>query len=191
MDIEYKKAPILGYEGLYEVDTNGVVFSMKKGTPMKPQIGRGGYPSVILRKGKSRNNMTIHRIVAETFIPNPDNLPEINHKDETRTNSRVDNLEWCTHKYNVNYGTAIERRRKKLHGRPEPKWKSEAQSKRMKEYWSKHRHPRKLLDIECVNDGNVFHSFCEVERTYGIDRRRVKKMCETGIEKDGLSFRYL
>ena len=56
----------------------------------------------------------VHRLVAQAFIPNPDNLPEVNHKNEDKSNNTVDNLEWCDHKYNNNYGTKIERIKKKL-----------------------------------------------------------------------------
>lgn len=72
-------------------------------------ISNAGYAIVQLRyNGKSRNT-TIHRLVAETFIPNPYNLKEVNHKDENKLNNAVDNLEWCTRKYNMNYGTLSER----------------------------------------------------------------------------------
>ena len=57
-----------------------------------------------------RKHMRVHRLVALAFLPNPDNLPQINHKDEDKTNNCVWNLEWCTAEYNVNYGTANERR---------------------------------------------------------------------------------
>lgn len=53
--------------------------------------------------------MYIHRLVAQAFIPNPDNLPCVNHKDENPNNNNVDNLEWCTQKYNCNYGTRVDR----------------------------------------------------------------------------------
>lgn len=64
-----------------------------------------GYKRVSLFKNKKRVDKKVHRIVAETFLPNPNNYPIINHKDENPSNNHVDNLEWCTHKYNSNYGT--------------------------------------------------------------------------------------
>lgn len=68
-----------------------------------------GYESVkILCDGK-RKHFKIHRLVAMAFLPNPQNLPEVNHKDENPSNNCVDNLEWCSHRYNMNYGTVKER----------------------------------------------------------------------------------
>lgn len=68
-----------------------------------------GYESVkVLCNGK-RKHFKIHRLVATVFLPNPQNLPEVNHKDENPSNNCVDNLEWCSHKYNMNYGTVKER----------------------------------------------------------------------------------
>ena len=58
--------------------------------------------------------MLVHRVVADAFIPNPNNYPCINHKDENPANNKVENLEWCTYKYNNNYGTFAERRRKTM-----------------------------------------------------------------------------
>ena len=72
--------------------------------------GRGNYQYVELCKNGKRECKKVHRIVAETFIDNPYNLPCVNHKDENPLNNCVDNLEWCTHKYNLLYGD----RRKKV-----------------------------------------------------------------------------
>lgn len=75
---------------------------------MKPYLDTKGYLQIDLsldgRKRKNRVHLVVYRLVAQAFIPNPDNLPQVNHNDEDKTNNRVDNLEWCTNKYNCNYG---------------------------------------------------------------------------------------
>lgn len=81
-------------------------------------LNNAGYKIAQMRYNGKIRNTTIHRLVAETFIQNPNNYPEVNHKDENKLNNSVDNLEWCTHKYNVNYGTVIERITKKNRERP-------------------------------------------------------------------------
>ena len=77
---------------------------------MKPQLKKNGYLDIGLNKNGIQKRFLIHRLVAEAFIPNPDNLPQVNHKDENKLNNAVENLEWCDAKYNVNYGTALTRR---------------------------------------------------------------------------------
>ena len=113
MKKEYWK-PVVGYEGLYEVSNWGRVKSLNynhtgKGKILKQNQIMNGYKSVMLCKDGKRKNYLVHRLVAEAFIPNPDNLPQVNHKDENKTNNNVDNLEWCDAKYNHNYGTINER----------------------------------------------------------------------------------
>ena len=76
-----------------------------KGQILKQRINRHGYKMANI-EGKT---VSVHRMIAETFLPNPDNLPCVNHKDENKTNNWVTNLEWCTHKYNNIYGTRIRR----------------------------------------------------------------------------------
>ena len=112
--------PVVGYEGLYEVSSYGRVRSLDrydsrnhfcKGKILKLQTAGRGYLSVELSSNGKTKKFLVHRLVAEAFITNPDNLPEVNHINEDKTNNRVDNLEFCNHKYNVNYGTRTDRMR--------------------------------------------------------------------------------
>lgn len=96
---------IKGYENLYAVTEDGQVWSYRTKKFMKPQINNSGYQMVLLQAHGKQKFCLVHRLVALTYIPNPDNLPQVNHKDECRTNNSVDNLEWCTNRYNSNYGS--------------------------------------------------------------------------------------
>lgn len=112
-----------GYEGYYEVSSSGRVRSVNrtivykdgriynyKGSIMNPQIKRNGYLSLVLRKRNSNpKNYYVHRLVAEAFIANPNRYLTVNHKNENKRDNRADNLEWCSYKYNDNYGTRNER----------------------------------------------------------------------------------
>lgn len=108
MTIEIWK-PIMGFEDIYEISNKGNVRKIKGAIILKGQLTQG-YKKIILTKNRKRYNFFIHRLVAKAFIPNPNNYPIINHIDENPLNNNVDNLEWCSYKYNTNYGTCIERR---------------------------------------------------------------------------------
>lgn len=110
--------PVIGYEGLYEVSSTGEVRCRKSGhyRPITKKFNRfTGYYAVDLRKGGECKTRTIHRIVAEAFLPNPDGLPYVNHKDEDKTNNSVENLEWCTQQYNTLYSSHKRRKRIKAY----------------------------------------------------------------------------
>jgi hypothetical protein len=122
---------IPGYEGMYQVSSLGRIKSLQriimerrtqKQRPITERILKQGknikgyYCFAISKEGKLKSICT-HRIVAELFIPNPLGLPEVNHKDEIKSNNRADNLEWCTHHYNILYGTGLKRLSDKLTGR--------------------------------------------------------------------------
>ena len=111
--------PVPGYEGLYEASNTGKVASLNyNGTgarrELKPIKRHHGYLNVRLYRDGKWREVRLHRVIAETFIPNEENLPEINHIDENPANNAFTNLEWCTHEYNCNYGSRIDRQRKSM-----------------------------------------------------------------------------
>lgn len=102
------KKYIPGYEGLYEITTEGEVFSLNyhREHIRKRMIGKmdkDGYIEVGLRKDGRRTYRRVHRLVALTFLPNPNNLPQINHKNLIKSDNSLGNLEWCTHKENIQH----------------------------------------------------------------------------------------
>lgn len=110
--------PIKDFEGHYQVSNFGRVKSIKFGKEiiLKQNIRRGYYYVGLSKNGKVKY-FQVHRLVAEAFLPNTDNLPQVNHKDENKLNNNVDNLEFCDNKYNSNFGTRNERISKR-HSKP-------------------------------------------------------------------------
>lgn len=105
---------IPNYEGLYQISNLGRVKSFRQSSKfhkaseyiLKSALANNGYCQVTLYNNTRKKKFLVHRLVAEAFIPNPNNYPHINHKDENPSNNAVDNLEWCTARYNNLYGTA-------------------------------------------------------------------------------------
>lgn len=113
---------IRGYEGYYQISSCGRIksldrkvkhlkggYAIKKGKILKQCYDKDGYLLVVLYKNNKKRTRRVHRLVAMAFIPNPNNYPQINHRDEDKTNNTVQNLEWCDAKYNNAYGTRTER----------------------------------------------------------------------------------
>jgi hypothetical protein len=105
-----------GYEDLYSISNFGRVMSRhwNKTRIIRPRENNRGYLLVNLCKNGELKTFKVHVLVAKHFLPNPHGLTEINHKDEDKTNNRLDNLEWCTRSYNVNYGTRVARQRERV-----------------------------------------------------------------------------
>jgi hypothetical protein len=93
--------PVVGYEELYEVSYDGDVYSLYKGKDLKPGLNKNGYMYVMLYKDGKRKNCSIHRLIAQAFIPNPENKKEVDHINRNRTDNRVENLRWVCRSDNV------------------------------------------------------------------------------------------
>ena len=146
---------IEGYEGLYQVSNLGRVRSLNcrghKGCIgiLTPRLDGKGYEMVALYKEGKARNTKVHRLVAQAFIPNPNNYPQVNHKDENKTNNDVKNLEWCTNEYNHNYGTRNERVAKSL-----------------------------SIKAICITTGEIFNSMREACRKYNIHTGSMTECCQ-------------
>lgn len=151
---------VLGYEGYYQVSNLGRVKSLereiwvgqikkiKKETIMNLPKNTTGYLMVNLCVNKVRKKFLVHRLVASAFIPNENNLPQINHKDENKENNCVENLEWCNNIYNNNYGLHCENI-SRANGKP----------------------------VMCVETGECFRSQAEAARRIGASASAISVCC--------------
>lgn len=167
MEIIEAWKPIRGFPG-YEISNYGRIRSYLRKSPiiLKPNSRPNGYLKVDLYRGGTSYTKSIHRLVAETFIPNPTGLPVVNHKDENRFNNRVDNLEWCTHEYNNNYGSHSENISKGV-------------SKKIAQYTPDGRLV-KLWDSATV-----------AAKYIGINRQGISRACHTNFKAGGYKWRFV
>lgn len=114
---------VAGYEEVYQISSLGRVRSkdhyvktgryngtrLAPGKLLKPNKSSHGYLFIKTSKKYGSKHLAIHRLVAQAFISNPNNYPDVNHKDEVKDNNRLENLEWCNHSYNAKYGTCQQR----------------------------------------------------------------------------------
>lgn len=106
MEVQWKNI----LDSNYDVSNTGQIRNRKSQRVLKQQFNHNGYPVITIYVGDRKRTLFVHRLVAMAFIPNPNNYPQINHKDEIKTHNAVTNLEWCNAKYNSNYGTRNARR---------------------------------------------------------------------------------
>lgn len=110
---EFKE--IDGYDGMYLVNINGDVYSKYINRCLKPNIYHGYWRVILLNKKSGKQvSQYVHRLIATYFIPNPNNYPVVNHKDENKLNNNIDNLEWCTVTYNNTYNNIHMERGKRI-----------------------------------------------------------------------------
>lgn len=160
------------FEGKYQVSSLGRVKSlnymnMKKERCLNPAKNTRGYFQVNLCKNGKIYKHYVHRLVADAFIPNTENLSQVNHKDENKENNNVVNLEWISQKDNINYGTARKRTTKNMTG------------------------PKKAKPVICVETGTVFYSGKEAERQTGASNSAINACCRGKLKTTkGFHWRY-
>ena len=168
----------------YEVSNYGNVRNLS-GKILKPAVKRG-YLTVNLYCNGQKQSKLIHRLVGETFIPNPDNLSQINHKNEIKSDNRVENLEWCDSKYNNNYGTRNERLSTSKVGKNNPmygKCWSESQREKLMKTRIGHRPYNNKPVVQLTTDNqvvNIFDSALKAAEYFGKynSRSNITKACK-------------
>lgn len=179
---------IPGYEGLYKVSSFGRVRSFAESNPINRRNrilkqyfdGKGNYLFVGLHRDGKVKLRNVHRLVAEVFIPNPDRLPQVNHKDECKTNNRVENLEWCSRSYNSRYGGSRERMIKSRIANNDARAMVE---KAKKTKLQRHTRDAEKPIIQFSLSGDLirrWRSATEIERELGFSRAGIARCC-TGV----------
>lgn len=201
--------PIKDYEGLYQVSNLGRVKSLeridslghkRKEKIFKPRKDKYGYLRVSLWKDGKGKMVSIHRLVAIHFIPNPDNLPEVNHKDENKENNTLSNLEWCDRKYNNNYGTRIQRfseshkgkhhteeTKKKISEAKQGKPISEEVKKKMSESHKGENNPNYGTGkpIYCMETNKTYPNASQCAEELGLWAESIRAVCKGKYKQTG------
>lgn len=191
---------VVGYEGFYLVSNIGRIatlshnveyVSVYDGIEIKKTFGakqclrklhRGkhGYIECTLRDSKRVKLMKVHRIVAQAFIPNPNNLPEVNHKNEDKTDNRSENLEWCTQKYNANYGTRNNRLKSSI-----------SCAHKRGAYQNANQKSRKaIIGISLIDNTTIIFEKSADLHECGFERHLVSKCCR-GLRKDHKGYKWM
>ena len=178
---------IKGYPN-YQVSNMGRVKRLSTGyyrrteKILKPQLQNNGYLHIKLSQKDKTKCILVHRLVAQVFIPNPNNLPQVNHINEDKTDNRVENLEWCDRKYNINYGNGISKRVKTN--------KENGTYKKIGEINSK-IHSKSILQFSKDNSFvRKWDCIMDVQRELGYDNKQICS-CLKNRQKTAKGFKWV
>jgi hypothetical protein len=191
---------IKGYTN-FMVSNDGQVKNVKKNLIRKQRVSKNGYAIIDLTENGVKTTFYVHRLVAQAFIDNPNDFPQVNHIDENKLNNNVSNLEWCDASYNNNYGTKKERLSESLTGRTYTEEQRMAMSERISgelhwnfgNHWSeeikekngKGQPTRK--QIKCIETGEVYYSIKDAARKTGINHTSIN-YCVNGKQRTAGGF---
>lgn len=136
------------FEQLYAATQDGQIWSHYKNKFLKPITNKAGYLKVTLVKNKTKYSKLIHRLIAQTYLPNPNNYPIVNHKDENKANNNINNLQWCNYTYNSNYGSNPVKAKQRMQ-----------QYIKQHPNFNKGKNNPKSIQIKCAETDKTFESF--------------------------------
>lgn len=143
------------------------MYSCRTGIFLSQKVNKHGYAEVNLWRNNTGTTRAVHRLVAEAFMPNPNYYPQVNHKDENKLNNNADNLEWCTAKYNSNYGTG---NRRGVEGRQ--------------------KNHRNCKAVQNADTGRVYLSITEAAADVNTNRMNIGRVCN-GQRKTAGGYRWV
>lgn len=177
----------------YLVSPEGQVFSTKTNKIMKQLTDRYGYKYISF-KGKINKKKKVHRVVAETYIPNPDNKPQINHKNGIKSDNRIENLEWCTPSENTKHIFDVLDKdgsyRKRISERCRGRVVSEETRKKHSLNTRDERNP-KARRIRCINTGEVFNCIKYAAQKLGVNSSSISGALAKSHKVKGMEFEYV
>lgn len=190
--------PIKGFEGLYEISNAGNIrsFHSREAKTLKTWESKDGYIRVSLRKNSKIYSKLVHRLVAKTFIPNPENKPQVNHIDGDKTNNKIDNLEWCTAKENIqhaydtglhkllkgknnpNYGNKLsEEAKKKISEANKGKHHTDEAREKMSRARRGKKNPQ-ARQVRCITTDEIFNCIIEGATKYNANAGCISECCK-------------
>lgn len=186
ISINPKWVDIAGYENLYQINQFGEIRTLKnspklkKYNLLKPQISKtNGYVYQMLNKNGTKKLFRVHRLVASAFLPNPNNLPQVNHKDGNKQNNRADNLEWCEQSYNMKHAY-----KNKLQTPSETQRKAIINTNKLKQ--------KRVCQIKDGEIINTFSGISEASRQTNVPISCISRCCNGKREfANGFQWRFI